>query len=145
MSSARPASESASKRLDNVWFYEVHNDGYDPDKIAGGGRCVETHRIRTTLLRIVAQWKSLQGRTVLKPLASRPNTLLPHSSEETSCWWTTKERLGEADYNLGAGQWKPRVAEKVSEADPRELVAEVLADYRKVVAGLDRLLEELAE
>ena len=33
----------AAKRLDKVWFYEVRNDGYDPDKISGGGR-VETDR-----------------------------------------------------------------------------------------------------
>jgi type I restriction enzyme M protein len=53
--------------------------------------------------------------------------------------------LAESDYNLGAGQWKPRVAEKISNEDPRELVAEVLDDYRQVVAGLERLMAELAE
>ena len=49
------------------------------------------------------------------------------------------------DYNLGAGQWKPRVAEQTSDEDPRELVAEVLDDYREVVAGLEKLMVELAK
>ena len=71
--------------------------------------------------------------------------MLPHGSEEPTCWWTTREKLADADYNLGAGQWKPRVAEPVSDEDPRELVAEVLDDYRKVVMGLEKLMQELAE
>lgn len=35
------------------------------------------------------------------------------------------------------------MAEAVSDEDPRELVAEVLDDYRKVVVGLEKLLLEL--
>ena len=53
--------------------------------------------------------------------------------------------MADGDYNLGAGQWKPRVAEKTSDDDPRELVFEALGDYRKVVAGLEKLLEELPQ
>ena len=28
----------AAQKTGKVWFYEVRNDGYDPDKIVGGGR-----------------------------------------------------------------------------------------------------------
>jgi type I restriction enzyme M protein len=37
------------------------------------------------------------------------------------------------------------VAEKTSDEDPNELVAEVLGDYRKVVLGLEKLMADLAK
>ena len=137
----KPASETA-RRLDKVWFYEVRNDGYDPDKISGGGR-VETPD-RNDIPDLLVQWKAYKASGFANPPGLEANTLLPHGSEEPSCWWATKEMLAAADYNLGAGQWKPRVAEKSSDEDPRELVADVLDDYRKVVAGLENLAAELA-
>jgi len=53
------------------------------------------------------------------------------------------DKLTEAGYNLGAGPWKPRIPEKTSDEYPREWVAEVLDDYRQVVAGLEKLMTEL--
>ena len=138
----RPASESAA-RLDKVWFYEVRNDGYDPDKVSGGGR-VETPD-KSDIPDLLVQWKIYKSGSFKTPPGLAANTLLPHGSAEPSCWWATKEKIGDAEYNLGAGQWKPRVTEKVSDDDPRELVKEVLADYRQVVAGLEKLLMELEE
>jgi len=75
----------------------------------------------------------------------RCRVAVPHGTDEPTCWWATRERLAEGDYNLGAGQWKPRVAEKANDEDPRELVADTLGDYRNVVAGLEKLMSELAE
>jgi len=92
---------------------------------------------------LLAQWKAYKAGSFDTPPGLEANTLLPHGSEEPTCWWTTREKLTDRDYNLGAGQWKPRVAEAVSDEDPRELVAEVLDDYRKVVVGLEKLLLEL--
>ncbi len=57
----------------------------------------------------------------------------------------TREKLAEADFNLGAGQWKPRIAEKMSDENPRELTSSTLEDYRNIVTGLERLLLELPE
>jgi type I restriction enzyme M protein len=136
----KPASEAA-KRLDKVWFYEVRNDGYDPDKISGGGR-VETPD-KNDIPDLLAQWKAYKASGYNTPPGLEANTLLAHGNDEPTCWWAMREKLAEADYNLGAGQWKPRIAEKASDEDPRELVVEVLEDYRKVVAGLERLLVEL--
>ena len=36
-----------------------------------------------------------------------------------------------------------RTAEKASDENPKELVADVLKDYRKVVEGLEKLITEL--
>jgi type I restriction enzyme M protein len=136
----KPASEGA-RRVDNVWFYEVRNDGYDPDKISGGGR-VETPD-KNDIPDLLAQWKAYKASGYNTPPGLEANTLLAHDADEPTCWWTTREKLAEGDYNLGAGQWKPRVAEKTSEEDPRELVVAVLGEYRKVVEGLEKLLAEL--
>ena len=138
----KPASESA-KRLDKVWFYEVRNDGYDPDKISGGGR-VETPE-KNDIPDLLTQWKAWKTSGFVTAPGMEAHTLLPHGSAEPTCWWTTREKLADADYNLGAGQWKPRVAEKTCDADPRELVEDVLKDYRQVVAGLEKLKAELAK
>lgn len=139
---SKPKSASA-KRLDKVWFYEVHNDGYDPDKISGGGR-VETPDLNN-IPDLLAQWAKYKASGFKQPPGAEAKALLPAGSEEPACWWTTKADLAEADYNLGAGQWKPHIAEPVSEEDPRELVEEVLGDYRKVVSGLEKLLKDVAE
>lgn len=138
----KPASESA-KRLDKVWFYEVRNDGYDPDKISGGGR-VETPE-KNDIPDLLAQWKTYKASGYTTPPGLEANALLAHGSDEPTCWWTTREKLVEGDYNLGAGQWKPRVAEKSSDEEPSQLVAEVLSDYRTVVVGLERLLKEMPQ
>ena len=117
------------------------NDGYDPDKISGGGR-VETPG-ENDIPDLLTQWKKYKTSGFIAPPGLEANTLLPHGSEEPGCWWTTREKLADTAYNLGAGQWKPRVAEKTSDENPRELVEEVLSDYRKVVAGLEKLMSEL--
>jgi type I restriction enzyme M protein len=136
----KPVSES-SKRLDKVWFYEIRNDGFDPDKISGGGR-VETPE-KNDIPNLMAQWKAYKANGFAAPPGPEANTLLPHGRVDPTCWWTTKQQLTDSDFNLGAGQWKPRVIEKTSDEDPRELVSEVLGDYRTIVAGLERLLVEL--
>lgn len=138
----KPASESA-KRPDKVWFYEVRNDGYDPDKISGGGR-VETPELNN-IPDLLAQWKAYKAGGFKTPPGSEANALLPAGSEAPTCWWTTNERLAEAGYNLGVGQWKPRIAEPVSEEDPRKLIESARDDYRKIVEGLDALLKDVAE
>lgn len=138
----KPASESA-KRVDKVWFYEIRNDGFDPDKISGGGR-VETPE-RNEIPSLLAQWKTHRVGGYANPPGIEANVLLPYSSAEPSCWWTTKERLAVSDYNLGAGHWKPRVAEQTSDEDPRELIESARDDYRKIVEGLDTLLKDVAE
>ena len=138
----RPISETA-KRLDKVWFYEIRNDGYDPDKVSGGGR-VETPE-KNDIPELLTQWRAYKASGFASSPGIEAGTLLTHGTVEPTCWWTTRERLVEADYNLGAGHWKPRVAEKTNEDDPRELVAEVLVDYRQLVTRLEKLLEGLEE
>lgn len=138
----RKPTSTTAKRLDKLWFYEVRNDGYDPEKIAGGGR-VETPE-KNDIPDLLVQWKAYKSGGFTTPPGLEANIWLPHGSEEPACWWTTRGMLADADYNLGVGQWKPRISEKTSDEDPRELVEDVLKDYRAVVKGLEKLKAELA-
>jgi type I restriction enzyme M protein len=145
--SGNPSSSRHSRESGNpdqkIWFYEVKNDGYDPDKISGGGR-VETPD-KNDIPGLLAQWETYKASDFKEPPGVEARTTLPAGSDEPGCWWATCESLAEADYNLGAGQWKPRVAEPVSDEDPAELIEEVLGDYRNIVSGLEKLLKEVAE
>ena len=70
---------------------------------------------------LLLQWKEYKASGFASPPGLEASALLGHGSEEPTCWWTTREKLADADYNLGAGQCRPRVAEKPSDEDPREL------------------------
>jgi type I restriction enzyme M protein len=94
---------------------------------------------------LLETWKTYKASGFSVVPGIEAGSLLEAGSVEPSSWWTTTETLAEVGYNLGAGQWKPRIAEAVSDEDPVDLVAEVLADYKKVVAGLEKLKAELAE
>lgn len=137
----KPATES-SNRVEHVWFYEIRNDGFDPDKISGGGR-VETPE-KNDIPDLLKEWNAYKAGGFLAPPGLQANEILPHGTKEPSCWWTTREKLTAADYNLGAGSWKPRVMERANEEDALELVGEVLGDYREIVEGLEKLKLELA-
>ncbi len=137
----KPASETA-KRLDKVWFYEIGNDGYDPDKISGGGR-VETPG-KSDIPALLVQWRAYKATGFATAPGVAANTLLPHDASEPRCWWAPRDDVAAADYNLGAGQWKPRVAEEISKEDPRELAEEILILERQIVVGLEKLTKELA-
>lgn len=138
----KPLTDDA-KRLSKVWFYEIRNDGFDPDKIAGGGR-VETPD-KNDIPDLLETWKAYKASGFISAPGVEAGSLLEAGSEEPSSWWVTTERLAESGYNLGAGPLRPRIAEAAADENPRELVAEVLGNYRKVVTGLESLLAELAE
>ena len=138
----KPLSDSVN-RLDKVWFYEIRNDGFDPDKIASGGR-VETPD-RNDIPALLETWKAYKATGFGSAPGVEAGSLLEAGSEEPSSWWVTTERLAESGFNLGAGQWKPRTAQAASDEDPRGLVAEVLDDYKQVVSGLENLLAELTK
>ena len=140
-SARRPDEGRGSDK--KIWFYEIKNDGYDPDKISGGGR-VETPELNN-IPGLLTAWKTYKASGFRQPPGVEANSTLPAGSDEPKCWWTTKGRLAESDYNLGAGQWKPRIAEPVNDEDPGELIESTRDDYRKIADGLDALLKELAE
>ena len=141
----RPASGAAndkgSKREEKVWFYEVRADGFDPDKIQGGGR-PETPE-RNDIPDLLRQWASYKKSGFKDIPGVEAGTLLPVGSEDSRSWWATIATVGDSDYNLAAGRYKPQVAEKAPDDDPAQLVRETLTIEREIASGLEKLLQEV--
>ncbi|MEN6509965.1 MAG: class I SAM-dependent DNA methyltransferase [Smithella sp.] len=141
----RPASgvkkDKKAKHKGKVWFYEVRADGFDPDKISGGGR-PETPE-RNDIPDLLAQWATYKQSRFANPPGVEGGTLLPAGSEETRSWWTSVGQVAENDYNLAAGRYNPQIAEKAPDEDPAELIRETLAIEREITEGLEKLLGEI--
>ena len=141
----RPATEpgegeAATKQL---WFYEIRNDGYDPDKIQGGGR-PETPD-ENDIPGLLAAWADYKASRFEKPPGAEAGTVLEPDSDEPRCWWAAFETIAENDYNLAASRYKPHVAEPVPDEDPAELIREVLVIEREITVGLEKLLSEVEQ
>jgi type I restriction enzyme M protein len=130
-----------AQKTGKVWFYEVKNDGYDPDKIVGGGR-PETPE-KNDIPDLLRQWKLYKESGFKNPPGVETGTLLQPGSEEPRCWWASSETVAENSYNLAAGRYKPQVAAQAPEEDPAEFIREVLALEREIVDGLEKLLKEV--
>ena len=140
--SGRRERETRAKRLDRcVWFYQINNDGFDPDKIAGGGR-PETPE-RNEIPEMLRQWKAFKESGFKKPPGTEAGALLPPGTEEVKCWWAKISTIAENDFNLGAGRYKPQVAEKAPEEDPAELISKTLKVERGIATDLEKLLKEV--
>jgi type I restriction enzyme M protein len=124
-----------------VWFYEIKNDGYDPDKISGGGR-PETPE-KNELPEMLRQWKAYKDSGFKKPPGTEAGALLPPGTEEAKCWWAKVSTIAENDFNLGAGRYKPQVSEKPPEENPAELIGKTLKLERDIASGLEKLLKEM--
>ncbi len=124
-----------------VWFYEVKNDGFDPDKIQGGAR-PETPD-KNDIPGLLFAWAKYKKSDFKTAPGIEGNTILPPESEESKYWWATHETIEAADFNLTAGRFKPQIAEKVSDEDPAELIRETLAIEREITDGLEKLLKKI--
>jgi type I restriction enzyme M protein len=136
--SAPKKGKTATKK---VWFYEVKNDGFDPDKIQGGVR-PETPD-KNDIPGLLIAWAEYKKSDFKKPPSIEANTILPPGSEEPKCWWATHDTIEAGDFNLTAGRFKPQISEKVPDEDPAELIRETLAIEREIADGLKKLLKEI--
>ena len=141
----RPATElgEGEAATQQVWFYEIRNDGYDPDKIQGGGR-PETPD-ENDIPDLLTAWADYKVSRFGRPPGVEAGTVLESGSDEPQCWWAAFGTIAENDYNLAASRYKPRVAEPVPDEDPTELIREVLAVESEITAGLEKLLSEVEQ
>lgn len=135
------AKERKEKKQGKVWFYEVRNDGYDPDKIQGGGR-PETPE-RNDIPDLLVRWTEYRRSDFKKAPGVEAGTLLKAGTEDPRCWWATFRMVADNEYNLAAGRYKPQVAEKAPEEDPAELIRDVLQIEREIAGGLEELLKDV--
>lgn len=124
-----------------VWFYEVRNDGYDPDKIQGGGR-PETPE-QNDIPDLLRQWEQYKRSNFSKSPGVAANSILEPGSEEPRCWWATLEAVKANGFNLAAGRYKPTIGAPASDDDPVELIRALRDDEQGIVDGLDSLLADV--
>lgn len=136
----KPNSPDA-KKVNKIWFYEVRADGYDPDKIVGGGR-PETPG-RNDIPDLLKRWQAYKNSGFKKIPGVEAGMLLEPGHEDPRCWWASIKLIAENEYSLAAGRYKPPVAEKPPEEDPAQLIREVLGVEREITEGLKKLLEDV--
>lgn len=139
----RPA-ESASTRdaQRRVWFYDLALDGYDPDKVSGGGRPQTPEK--NDIPAFLTTWAVFKRDGSHTPPGVAAGTLLPAGTSEPKSWHATLEQIESAEWALSASRYRPQIAEPVADGDPRELINEALASERALTAGLEKLLGEIA-
>jgi type I restriction enzyme M protein len=137
----KPGNNEAKSNGDKVWFYEVRNDGYDPDKIQGGVR-PETPE-KNDIPDLLAQWGAFKGSGFKNAPGVEGGQVLPAGSYESRSWWVTADAIKENDYNLAAGRYKPQIAEEAPDEDPAELIRETLELEKEIVDGLENLLRDV--
>lgn len=128
---------------EKVWFYEVKNDGFDPDKIQGGVR-PETPD-KNDIPGLLAAWNQYKKSDFKTPPGVEANTILPPGSGEPKCWWATLDAIEAGDFNLTVSRYKPQIGEKPPDEDPAELIRETLAIEREITDGLEKLLKEIEQ
>jgi len=133
----------SAKKIKNVWFYELKNDGYDPDKITSGVRA-ETPE-QNEIPAMLAEWKKFKDSGYKSPPGVEGKSLLEPGSDEPKAWWVTNEELAYSDFNLSAARYKPQVGEKPPEEDPVELLEDSAKQEIDIIRGLHGLLSELDE
>lgn len=137
----RTVPEEGDVASAHVWFYEIRNDGYDPDRIKQGGR-PETPE-ENDIPALVAAWSHYEASRFEKPPGAEAFRLLKPGSEEPRSWWASGKAIAENDFNLASSRYKPLVAEEVADEDPLELIREVLAIEKEISQRLDSLLQDL--
>lgn len=124
-------------RVPHVWFAEITNDGYDPDKVSGGGR-IETPA-ENQIPALLASWETYKATGFTRPPGVPARSLREHDSPEPTAWFAPVADVLENDSNLGAGSWKPKRAEPPSEENPLEMINHALEMEGQIAAGLSRL------
>ena len=137
----RTEPEGGDGATRQVWFYEIRNDGYDPDKIQSGGR-PETPE-KNGIPGLFDAWAKYEDSRFRTPPGVEAGSLLNPGSDEPRCWWASFEAIAEGNLTLSASRYKAMVAEEVPQEDPAELTREVLAIEREVTLGLEQLLSEV--
>ncbi len=121
-----------------VWFYEVRNDGYDPDKVQGGGR-PETPELND-IPGLLLAWREYKKSRFHKPPGIPAGQILPPGSKEPQCWVATIDQVKTNGCSLIARRYSPTVAEKMAEANSADLIRDIIGLEEKIITGLARLL-----
>lgn len=139
----RPTSEpiKGQPATRHVWFYEIRNDGYDPDKIQSGGRPDTPEK--NDIPGLLAAWAEYKASRFEVPPGSEADAVRAPSINTPRCWWASFDMIAENEFNLGSTRYKPIAQEEVPDEKPSELIQETLALERELQEGLEKLLTEI--
>lgn len=137
----RRPPEGKKRTIDKTWFFEIKNDGFDPDKIQGGGR-PETPT-KNDIPALLAEWRKHKNAGFKKPPGVEAGTIVNVGTEVPSCWWASLKLIANNDYGLAAARYRPRVAEEATTDDPADLIREVIEIEKDIHEGLQKLLGEV--
>jgi type I restriction enzyme M protein len=136
----RPGEGGPNPR--RVWFYDLSADGYDADKITGGGRPQTPEK--NDIPSFLASWAEFKRGGHHTPPGVAVGTLLPAGTSEPKSWHASLEQIEAADWALSANRYKPQVAQGVSVEDPLDLVKQIDGHERAIIAGLAVLHKQLS-
>jgi type I restriction enzyme M protein len=139
----RPENPQSRKSIDSrkVWFFEVRADGFDPDKIVGGGR-PETPE-RNDIPELLSNWRAYRDSKFLDPPGPEGSTVLPAGRQVPQCWWVTVNAIIDNDYNLAASGYRPHMQRVSPDDDPAVLVEQTISIQKEIVDELEGLLREM--
>ncbi len=139
----RPVSnlEEGKPATSRVWFYEVRNDGFDPDKIQGGGRPETPERNDTSGL--LAAWAEYKASRFEKPPGVVTGAMLDAGTEAPQCWWVSFESIAENEFNLAGSRYRPRVGQEATDDDAGQLIREIVVLEREIQDGLEKILADV--
>jgi len=126
---------------EKIWFYDVKNDGFDPDKIQGGVR-PETPE-KNDIPGLLTAWVEYKKSNFQSAPGMEGNTILEPGSEEPKCWWVSYDTIEANDFKLTANRYKPQIGEEVPDEDPADLIREVMGIEKEITVGLEKLLNDV--
>jgi type I restriction enzyme M protein len=124
-----------------VWFYDLALDGYDADKISGGGRPQTPEK--NDIPAFLAAWSEFRRDGGKTPPGVAAGTLLPAGTPEPKSWHATLEQIEAADWTLSASRYKPQTATAVSNENPVQLTNDIIKIEKSIVLSLEALNIEL--
>jgi len=135
------APNKGKAATEKIWFYDVKNDGFDPDKIQGGVR-PETPE-KNDIPELIAAWAEYKKSNFKSPPGVEAGPILDPGSEEPKCWWVSYDMIEAGDFNLTASRYKPQIGVEVPDDDPADLIREVMEIEKEITARLENLLKDV--
>ncbi|SHE29425.1 type I restriction enzyme M protein [Litoreibacter ascidiaceicola] len=129
-------TKTNSGGTDNVWFYDMAEDGYtlddkrtpklDEDKLGVTATLTEEEHAKNNLPDILARWGELEAE------AERPRTA-------QSFMVPAKEIIATGSWDLSLNRYKEIEHEEVEHDDPKDIIEELRKIEEKIAKGLDKL------
>ena len=135
------SSEDGKAETQHVWFYEVQNDGFDPDRIEDKGRPRTPEQ--NDIPDLLDAWRAYRDSGFSDPPGVASGEVLEAGVEVPNCWWAPLDDIESNGFNLTAGRYKPRVAKDAPDEDPSELIRDALNLEREITNELEVLRAEV--